>query len=141
MIVLDTNVISEPLKAAGDPAVLAWLDQQDIETLYLTTIGLAELRHGVAALPAGRRRSSLARELEQRIVPLFGERILSFDVAASNAYADIRVRTRKAGKTIGAADSYIAATVAAHGFAIATRDTAPFEAAGVAVIDPWKVGP
>jgi predicted nucleic acid-binding protein len=138
MIVLDTNVISEPLKPGGDASVLAWLDQQDIHTLYLTTISLAELRHGIAVLPAGRRRSRLAAELEGRVIPLFQERILAFDAAASSAYAEIRVRTRKAGKTLGAADSYIAATVAAHGFAIATRDTAPFEATGVAVIDPWK---
>lgn len=135
---LDTNVISEPLKPAGDANVLAWLDQQVIETLYLTAISVAELRHGIAALPGGRRRTTLAAELEERILPLFRERILDFDLAASSAYAEIRVRTRKAGKVLGAADSYIAATVAARGFAIATRDTAPFEAAGVTVIDPWK---
>lgn len=138
MIVLDTNVISEPLKPAADPVVLAWLDLQDVQTLYLTTISLAELRHGIAVLPGGRRRSRLAAELEERVVPLFNGRILGFDIAAASAYAEIRVRTRKAGKTLGAADSYIAATVAAHGFAIATRDTAPFEAAGIAVIDPWR---
>jgi predicted nucleic acid-binding protein len=137
LIVLDTNVVSEPLRPAADPAVLAWLDLQDIQTLYLTTISLAELRHGIAVLPGGRRRSRLAAELEERIIPLFDGRILGFDIAASSAYAEIRVRTRKAGKTLGAADSYIAATVAAHGFAIATRDTAPFEAAGIPVIDPW----
>jgi len=63
---------------------------------------------------------------------------LAFDIAAADAYAIIRARAKAAGKTIGAADGYIAATAAAHGFAVATRDTTPFEAAGVAVINPWE---
>lgn len=138
MIVLDTNVISEPLRPAGSPAVLAWLDQQDIETLYLTTISLAELRCGVAALPDGRRKDGLAVALESRIVSLFGPRVLAFDAAAAEAYAAIRARAKAAGRAIAAADGYIAATAASRGFMVASRDTAPFEAAGLGVIDPWS---
>jgi predicted nucleic acid-binding protein len=138
VIVLDTNVVSEPLKLAGEPAVSAWLDRQTIETLFLTAISLAELRYGVAVLPEGRRKAGLSAALEQRVIGLFGPRILTFDTAAADAYAVIRARTKSAGKTIGAADCYIAATVAAHGFTVATRDTAPFEAAGVPVINPWE---
>lgn len=138
MIVLDTNVISEPLKPAGDPAVLTWLDQQNFETLFLTTISLAELRYGVAALPDGRRKDGLGAALEDRIIALFGPRVLAFDAAAADAYAVIRARAKSAGKAIAAADGYIAATAAAHGFAIATRDTGPFEAAGLPVINPWE---
>ena len=138
MIVLDTNVVSEPLKSAGDPAVLAWLDQQSIETLFLSTISLAELRYGVAALPDGRRKDGLGAALESRVVSLFGPRLLPFDSAAADAYARIRSHAKAAGKAIAAADGYIAATAAAHGFAVATRDTGPFEAAGVSVINPWE---
>ena len=137
MIVLDTNVVSEPLRLAGEPAVLAWLDQQNIETLYLTTISLAELRYGVAALPDGRRKDGLGTALESRIIALFGPRVLPFDSAAATAYALIRARAKAAGKAIAAADGYIAATAVAHGFAVATRDTEPFEAAGLPVINPW----
>ncbi|QEL23477.1 type II toxin-antitoxin system VapC family toxin [Bosea sp. F3-2] len=137
MIVLDTNVISEPLRPAGEPAVLAWLDQQNIETLFLTTISLAELRYGVAALPDGRRKEGLGAALERRIIVLFGPRILPFDSDAADAYALIRTRAKAAGRAIGAADGYIAATAAAHGFTVATRDTGPFEAAGLPVINPW----
>ncbi|MGH7037572.1 MAG: type II toxin-antitoxin system VapC family toxin [Acetobacteraceae bacterium] len=140
MIVLDTNVVSEPLRAAASPAVIAWLDRQNIETLFLSTISLAELRYGVAALPEGRRKDGLRAALEERIFALFGPRVLAFDTAAADAYAVIRARARAAGKTIGAADGYIAATAAAHGFAVATRDTGPFEAAGVPVINPWEAG-
>jgi predicted nucleic acid-binding protein len=140
VIVLDTNVVSEPLRLAAAPIVLSWLDQQDIETLFLTTISLAELRYGVAALPDGRRKDGLSAALEQRVIALFGPRILAFDRAAADAYAMIRARAKVAGKAIAAADGYIAAIAAAHGFVVATRDTAPFEAAGVRVINPWDGG-
>lgn len=140
MIILDTNVVSEPLRPAAEPAVLAWLDQQAIETLFLTTISLAELRYGVAALPQGRRRDGLGAALDDRILALFGPRVLSFDIAAAAAYAVIRAQAKAAGRAIGAADGYIAAIAAAHGFTVATRDTAPFVGAGVAVINPWAAG-
>jgi len=137
VIVLDTNVVSEPLRPAAEPAVLAWLDQQNIETLFLTTISLAELRYGVAALPDGRRKDGLRAAVESRIVALFGPRILSFDSDAADAYRLIRARAKAAGQAISASDGYIAATAVAHGFAVATRDTGPFEAAGLSVINPW----
>lgn len=138
MILLDTNVISEPLRLAADPAVLAWIDAQNVETLYLATISLAELRFGIAALPAGKRKDSLHHNLERRVIPLFKGRILPFDVEAAQAYAELRARARAAGKAIGTADGYIAATAAANGLAVATRDTGPFKAAGVEVINPWE---
>ena len=137
MILLDTNVVSEPLKASGDTNVLAWIDAQIIETLYLSTISLAELRFGIAVLPEGKRRDTLHSSLERRILPLFAGRILSFDDTASQAYATLRASARTAGQAIAPADGYIAAIAATHGFAIATRDTSPFEAAGLVVINPW----
>lgn len=137
MILLDTNVVSEPLRPAGDPAVLAWLDAQAIETLYLSAISLAELRFGIAALPDGRRKEMLHAKVEQSILLLFGDRILPFDTAASAAYAVLRARARIAEKAIGTVDGFIAAIAAANGFAVATRDAGPFEAAGLSVIDPW----
>lgn len=137
MIILDTNVLSEPLKAAGDPAVAAWLDQQDIDTLYLTTVNLAELLLGIALMPLGARRSRLEARIGE-IVNTFGDRrILAFDAPAARMFALLVARARGAGQTIGVADGQIAAIAATHGFAVATRDIAPFVAAGVPVIDPW----
>lgn len=136
MILLDTNIISEALKPGGDPAVLAWLDAQAIETLFLSTITLAELRFGVAAMPAGQRRDILGRELDQRVLPIFEGRVLPFSLAAADAYGELRARARAAGKAISTADGYIAAIAAAHGFAVATRDVGPFEAAQLRVIKP-----
>ncbi len=137
MILLDTNVVSEPLKASNDKGVLSWLDEQAIETLYLSTITLAELRFGIAVLPAGKRRDTLFASLEQQVLPLFVGRILPFDEQASQAYATLRARTRTAGQAIATVDGYIAAIAVAQGFAVATRDTSPFEAVGLKVINPW----
>ncbi len=136
MILLDTNIISEALKPGGDPAVLAWLDDQAVETLFLSTITLAELRFGIAAMPAGQRRDILSRELDQRVLPLFEGRVLPFSRAAADAYGELRARARAAGKAISTADGYIAGIAAAHGFAVATRDVGPFEVAQLPVITP-----
>ncbi|AOI63390.1 plasmid stability protein StbB [Burkholderia territorii] len=137
MILVDTNVISEPLRREPSGAVIEWLDAQIVETLFLSAISLAEMRFGVAALPAGRRRDWLDQSIEQRVLPLFRGRILPFDDAASKAYASLRAKARAAGLALVPADGFIAATAAANGLIVATRDVAPFEAAGLRVIDPW----
>jgi toxin FitB len=138
MILLDTNVLSEPLRLNADPTVVAWIDAQVLETLYLSTISLAELRYGIAALPDGKRKDGLRTNLDERVLPLFGSRILSFDIAAADAYGVLRARARAAGKGVETADGYIAAIAAAKGFTVATRDTQPLEAAGVSVVNPWQ---
>ena len=137
MILVDTNVISEPLRREPSAAVIEWLDAQNVETLFLAAISLAEMRFGVAALPEGRRRDWLHQSIEQRVVPLFRGRILPFDDAASKAYASLRATARASGNAMASADGFIAATAAANGLIVAARDVAPFEAAGLRVIDPW----
>ncbi|KVT87950.1 plasmid stability protein StbB [Burkholderia territorii] len=137
MILVDTNVISEPLRREPSGAVIEWLDAQIVETLFLSAISLAEMRFGVAALPAGRRRDWLDQSIGERVLPLFRGRILPFDDAASKAYASLRAKARAAGHALVPADGFIAATAAANGLIVATRDVAPFEAAGLRVIDPW----
>ena len=138
MILLDTNVVSEPLRAAPDARVIEWIDAQPLETLFLSAITVAELRAGVALLPAGKRRTGLRESLETRVLPLFAGRVLPFDLACTQAYAALMCAARAAGLAIASADGYIAAIAAANGLAVATRDTGPFEAAGAAVIDPWQ---
>lgn len=138
MILLDTNVVSEPLRQAPEPRVIAWIDAQPLETLFLSAITVAELRAGVALLPAGKRRTALQESLEKRVLPLFAGRVLPFDLACTKAYAQLTAKARASGAAIAPADGYIAAIAAANGFAVATRDTQPFEAAGTAVINPWQ---
>jgi predicted nucleic acid-binding protein len=140
VIILDTNVVSEPMKPDADRAVQAWLDEQIAETLYLTSISLSELLLGVELLPDGKRKEGLAAALTGLLVTLFGPRILSFDQQAAAIYAARISRARASGRTISMADGQIAAIAAAHGFTVATRDTAAFDAAGVPVVNPWDQG-
>jgi predicted nucleic acid-binding protein len=138
MIVLDTNVVSEAMKPNPHPAVQAWLDEQAAETLYLSSVTLAELLFGIGSLPAGRRRSALTRTLDG-LLDLFGDRILAFDTDSARHYAELAVKARAAGKGFPTPDGYIAAIATARGFTIATRDVAPFQAAGLNVINPWEM--
>ena len=137
MILLDTNVVSEPLRPAPDHRVVAWIDAPALETLFLSAITVAELRAGVALLPAGKRRAGLQESLETRVLPLFAGRVLPFDLGCTQAYAELRAKARAAGLAITSADGYIAAIAAANGLVVATRDTGRFKAAGVTVINPW----
>jgi predicted nucleic acid-binding protein len=138
MILLDTNVVSEPLRHAPEPRVIEWIDAQPLETLFLSAITVAELRAGVAWLPAGKRRAGWHESLEKRVLPLFAGRVLPFDVTCTQASAALMAKARAAGLSIASADGYIAAIATANGLAVATRDTSPFEAAGAAVINPWQ---
>ena len=138
MIVLDTNVVSEPMKPGGSAVVLAWLDRQAPDTLYFTATSLAELLVGIQVMPDGKRKAGLDSALAELMAGLFGSRILPFDERAAIAYAPLVGRARVAGRAISVADGQIAAIAAAHGFMVATRDTAPFNAVGVPVINPWE---
>jgi toxin FitB len=138
MIVLDTNVISDVMQPLPNPAVIAWLNQQDIQTLYITTVTLAELRFGIARLESGRRKADLTHRLHLMLDQIFDARILPFTTAAAQEFADRMAAARLAGRAVGFQDGMIAATVAAHDFIIATRDTQPFDAMGVRVINPWS---
>ena len=137
MIILDTNVISEPLRPHPQNSVVRWLNAQSIETLYLTTITLAEVRLGIALLPGGHRKDVLQQRFEGEVVTAFGNRILSFDAEASTHYAHLRARARRRGRSLGDFDALIASIAALHGFTVATRDTSPFESMDVPVLDPF----
>ena len=137
MIVLDTNVLSEPLKLRPDPKVLAWLDAQAAETLYMSTISYAELRFGVLKMPDGKRRNDLAAQIE-RAMELFKDRMLEFNVKAAEQLAQIGARCKEIGKPATAPDAYIAAIAAANGFSVATRNVDHFKHTGVRVINPWE---
>lgn len=137
MIVLDTNVISEPMRPEPAAQVVRWLDRESIETLYLTTITLAEVRFGIASLPVGRRRSILERRFEEETMPLFSGRILPFDEPASMRFAQLQAESRFRGRALGTMDGLIAAICLASDFRLATRNVKDFTDAGVSLIDPW----
>jgi len=137
MIILDTNVVSEAMKPKPNPVVRAWLNDQAAETLYLSSVTLAELLFGIAALPSGKRKEMLALTLEG-LMGLFKDRVLPFDVEAARHYADLAVVAKVSGRGFPTPDGYIAAIAASRGFIVASRDTAPYEAARVTVINPWQ---
>ena len=140
MILLDTNVISEAMKPAPERAVRDWLDAQAAETLFLSSVTIAELSFGIAALPKGRRKDNLIAGLEG-LLALFAARILPFDTAAAHRYGELAAKARIAGRGFPTPDGYIAAIAAIAatlGFVVATRDASPFAAAGLKVINPWN---
>lgn len=137
MILLDTNVISEAMKPAPERAVRDWLDAQAAETLFLSSVTIAELSFGIAALPKGRRKDNLSAALDG-LLELFAARILPFDTAAAQRYGELAAKARIAGRGFPTPDGYIAAIAAALGFVVATRDASPFAAAGLKVINPWN---
>ena len=136
MIVLDTNVVSEAMKPEPHSAVRAWLNGQATETLYLSTVTVAELLFGIGALPVGRRKDLLAQTLDG-LMRLFRDRVLPFDMDAARCYAELAVSAKTAGRGFPTPDGYIAAVASSRGFMVASRDTEPFKAANIRVINPW----
>jgi toxin FitB len=137
LIILDTNVVSEPLKPDPSAAVLEWLDRQSPATLYLTTIGQAELLAGVLALPAGKRRTELQRVINNELVSLFANRILPFGERSAAAYAQVVTAANAAGNPIDFADAAIGAIALEHNFILATRNERDFKGTSIKLLNPW----
>lgn len=140
MIVLDTNVISELMRAWPEARVLDWLAARPSAGLFTTTLTQAEIFYGLALLPLGRRRDDLIAAAHPIFAHEFAGRILSFDSDAAMAYAEIAVRRRQAGQPITQIDGQIAAIVASRGARLATRNVRDFSDCGIDLIDPW-MGP
>ena len=138
MIVLDTNVISELMRRAPEPAVCAWIGRQKILNLAVTTVTLAEIHRGLKRLPAGKRRDGLERRFLDFLSRGFdGGRIRAFDRSAAEIYGDLcRLRERE-GRHADPVDMMIAAVARTADAAIATRNTGDFEGCGLRLIDPW----
>ena len=138
MVVLDTTVVSELMRLSPAPAVEAWVEGRSAASLFFSAVGEAELRYGVAIMPAGRRRDRLAAEVEAMLRDDFEGRVLPFDTHAARAYAEIAAARRAAGRPVPQADCQIAAIARARGMAVATQNVRHFEEMGIEVIDPWE---
>jgi predicted nucleic acid-binding protein len=137
VIILDTNVVSELMKADPEDRVVDWLDQQASVQLFLSAVTVAELRYGVARLPDGKRKLALGGAVESMIIQDFDRRVLAFDEIAAGHYADMAAKREKAGRPIAMADAQIAATCRSHEAILATRDLSAFENLNVALLNPW----
>jgi toxin FitB len=137
MIVLDTNVVSELMRAEPAPAVLAWLRQNSGAGLYTTAVTVAEIRYGIARLPEGQRRESL-HQAANEIFAAFPRQVLPFDLAAAGAYADVVAGRERLGHPIDGSDAQIAAICRTQVASLATRNTKDFTDTGIEVIDPWQ---
>ena len=137
MVVLDTNVVSEIMRDAPHPNVLAWLDERPTRELFVTAVTEAEVRTGIAFLPEGKRRTAIADAADRAFGGLFAGRVLPFDSEAARAYAGIAAARRAAGRPVSQADGQIAAIARAHGMALATRNRRDFVGTGIDLIDPW----
>ncbi|HEY0215781.1 MAG TPA: type II toxin-antitoxin system VapC family toxin [Cellulomonas sp.] len=139
MIVLDTNVLSEPLRVAPDPHVTRWLTTSDA-SVAITAVSVGELLTGARRLPHGRRREGLLEAIES-IIDSFSGSILPFDAAAARRYATMQEARRSAGHPLSTEDGMIAAICASHDAVLATRNTKDFDHLGVPLVDPWSSTP
>jgi toxin FitB len=141
VIILDTNVLSELMRASPSSAVGQWIGAHPASSLFITTITQGEILYGVAILPRGRRRSALRDAVNAMFEEDFADRVLPFDTASAHAFAQVASTRRRAGRPISQLDAQIAAIALSRNAAIATRNVSDFEDCGVPVQDPWQHRP
>jgi toxin FitB len=134
---LDTNVVSEWTRPRPDPGVVAWLDAVDEDRVFLSVVSLAELRRGVARLPAGAKRDRLDAWLRRDLLSRFEGRILSVDLNVADSWGEIVAARDAIGRPIAAMDALIAATANVHNLALITRNEADFQATVELIVNPW----
>jgi hypothetical protein len=137
MYVLDTNVISELMRASPHRRVAAWVATRPASSLFTTTVSMAEILFGTAILPPGKRQRAIEAAAEQMFAEDFEARVLPFDTEAARTFGRLAAARRRIGRPIAQADAQIAAIVVSRGATLATRNTADFTDTGAAVIDPW----
>ena len=136
-VLLDTNVVSELLRPSPNPAVEGWVAGRQAADLHFSAVGEAELRYGVALLPAGRRRDALALAVEAILREDFEDWVLPFDSQAAREYADIAASRRTAGRPVAPADCQIAAIARSRDLTVATRNVRDFADMEIELVDPW----
>jgi toxin FitB len=139
MIVLDTNVLSELMRKQPEERVMRWIDDQDTGGLAITSITVAELLYGVARLADGVRKNELDAAVRALVRDDFAGRVLPFDTAAAEHYADLVAERERRGRPVSNADGQIAAICSHHGATLATRNVRDFDTTGIGVLDPWTV--
>jgi predicted nucleic acid-binding protein len=138
MIILDTNVVSEMMRATSAPMVVAWMNEQDAARLFLTAVTIGEIRYGLRILPLGKRRRALEEGFERILTGAFAGRILSFDESAAHRYGEVMGRRKEVGRPLDIRDGQIASIAWTNGYAVATRNVRDFLECGVEIINPFS---
>jgi len=138
-ILLDTNVVSELMRAQPEQAVMDWFARRSSDVFYVSAITQAEIMLGISLLPAGKRRDTLALAAEGMFSQDFAGRCLPFDATGADFYAAIVSGSRRSGQAITTEDAMIAAIALAHGYPLATRNTKDFlHINGLTLCNPWQ---
>jgi len=138
MIVLDTNVISELMRAEPHAGVVAWLGRHPNTSLFTTTLTQAEIVYGLRLLADGKRRTALMEAADLLFETDMAGRVLPFDTNAAHFFALIAAERRAAGRPVSQIDCQIAAIARSRGAALATRNVRDFKGCGITVHDPWE---
>ena len=138
MIILDTNVLSALMRQAPEASVVAWLDRQPAESVWITSITLFEARLGLALLPKGRRQQMLEAAFDRLLVEDLENRVLDFDSAAATEAASLAAERQRAGRLVDMRDTQIAGIALARRATLATRNARHFQDLNVPVVDPWE---
>jgi predicted nucleic acid-binding protein len=134
---LDTNVVSEWVKPLPDTGVVAWLAEADEDRVFISVVTLAELRHGIARMAVGGRRTRLDAWLRHELPLRFEGRVLAVDAGIADAWGHVVAESERVGRRIGAIDAFIAATAKVHSLTLVTRNTSDFEPMVKAMVNPW----
>jgi len=137
LIILDTNVLSALMRTEPDPPVVAWLDRQPAESIWITSITVFEARLGLALLPAGRRRRTLETAFTRLLEDDLENRVLDFDLGAASSAAVLAAERQRAGRPADMRDTQIAGIAVSRHATLATRNVRHFSDLKVPVIDPW----
>ena len=135
---LDTCLISELVKKEPNPAVISWLDEQDEQKLFLSVLNFGELQKGISKLPDGTKKEELQAWVALDLVERFTGRILELDLETALCWGRLQGEAEQAGEKLPVMDSLIAATAAAHGLVVVTRNVKDIERCGVRVCNPWE---
>lgn len=137
MILLDTNVVSEVMKTRPAEAVVAWLNGQDSEKLYVSAITIGEIAYGLRILPVGKRQSGLRERFERFVTLAFDRRVLAYDEAAARTYGELMGDRKELGLPLSVPAGQIAAIARRNHLAVATRNVLDFERCGIDALNPF----
>lgn len=134
---LDTNVLSELRRSRPEPRVVAFVAAQPLDSLYLSSVTLAEIRFGIELVGEANRRAALNDWLTHKVRPMFEQRVLPVSEVIMFRWRLLVDEGRKAGHTFSQPDLIIAATALEHGLTLVSRDTREYERTRVPILNPW----